>query len=37
MEQGQIFDAHEMRIWLEERRKKGQIPFIEVHVALLKP
>lgn len=37
MEQGQIFDVHEMRIWLGERRKKGQIPCIEVHEALLKP
>lgn len=37
MEQGQIFDVRNMRIWLADRRRNGSIPRVEVHEPLLRP
>jgi len=37
MEQGQIFDVHKMRAWLQAQRHHCQVPSVEIHEALLVP
>ena len=37
MEQGQIFDVHKMRAWLQAQRHLCEVPSVEIHEALLVP